>query len=53
MHPNTKFAIPTLNIRIYAQDTIILELKPEVKVTVTPIVVHDTSQSQGAATYRI
>ena len=35
MHPHNQFEIPNLNNIRYAQDTIILESRSEVKVTVT------------------
>ena len=35
MHPHTKFGIPTSNNMRYAQETIILKTRSEVKVTVT------------------
>ena len=35
MSPHTKFGIPTLNNMRYAQHTMFLELRLEVKVTVT------------------
>ena len=54
MYPQSKFGIPTLKQhKIYAPDTIFLELGSEdkVKITVTPETVCDTLRPQGVSTH--
>ena len=54
MYPQSKFEIPTLKqYKIYAIDTIFLELGSEdkVKITVSPETVCDTLRPQGVSTH--
>ena len=54
MYPQSKFGIPTLKqYKIYALDTIFLELRSEdnVKITVTPETVCDTLRPHGVSTH--
>ena len=54
MYPQSKFGIPTLKqYKIYALDTICLELGSEdkVKITVTPETLCDTLRPQGVSTH--
>ena len=54
MYQQSKFGIPTLKqYKIYALDTMFLELGSEdkVKITVTPETVCDTLRPQGVSTH--
>ena len=52
MYPQSKFGVPTLKqYKIYALDTIFLELGSEDKVKITPETVCDTLRLQGVSTH--